>query len=121
MSATLAGTDVWGGAWGLLALATMATFVWRALGTIIAARINPDGALFEWVACVAYALLAGLVARIIVMPVGMLAESATVDRIGATAFGFALFFLTKRNVAFGTIGGAFCFLVLAWARDAGIL
>lgn len=117
MSGTFSGSE----AWGLLALATLATFVWRWLGTVIAARINPDGALVEWIACVAYALLAGLVARIILMPVGMLADSSAVDRVGATAFGFLLFFLTRRNVAFGTIGGALFFLMLAWARDAGIL
>jgi len=110
-----------GSVWGLLILAIMATYLWRGIGTAIAARINPDGALFEWIACVAYALLAGLISRIILMPVGTLADTATIDRVGATLFGFALFFVTKRSVGAGRRGAAGMFLGLLWARSLGIL
>lgn len=107
--------------WFILLLATLSTFIWRALGTMVAAKINPDSALFDWIACVAYALLAGLISRIIIMPVGMLEHTTVAERVGATLFGFLLFFLSKRNVFVGTLGAGLAFMALVWARTTGIL
>ena len=50
-----------GGLWGLLILVSLSTYIWRASGVVIAARINPDGALSQWFNCVAYGMLAGLI------------------------------------------------------------
>lgn len=111
-------------AWSPMLLALMAaaaTYIWRAIGTGIAAKIDPDSDLFQWVACVAYGLFAGLIARIIVFPVGILEQSATVDRVGAVVFGFVLFFLTKRNIFVATLAAAALFLLVTWMRTQGIL
>ncbi len=106
--------------WILLGLAIAATYFWRGLGTAIAARIDPESGLFQWIACVAYGLLAGLISRIIVMPVGLLAETETIDRLVATAFGFVLFYAFRRNVGIGTLSAASLFMGLVWARSEGI-
>ncbi len=37
----------------------------RGLGGLLSGRINPQSAMLEGVSCVAYALVAGLIARII--------------------------------------------------------
>ena len=107
--------------WTLLLLAIAGTYLWRGMGTAIAARIDPDSELLQWVACVAYALLAGLIARILVFPVGILEETQLVDRLGATAMGFVLFFIFRRHVGVGTLSAAGIFMALVWARGQGII
>ncbi len=101
------------GLWLLLILAIGSTYVWRGLGVVISGRINPDGEAFRVVSCVAYALLAGLISRMIVLPTGVLAGTPTFDRVLATVVGIGVFFLFKRNVLLGTFGGVAVFFVLS--------
>jgi hypothetical protein len=55
------------------------------LGAAISGRVRAEGALFTWLGCVAYAMLAGLVARIVVMPLGTLEATALGQRRGDRA------------------------------------
>ena len=89
--------------WAAVALSAVATFVWRAFGVAAAKHIRDDGAAARWIACVAYAILAGLIARMIVLPIGVLNEAPLVDRLGALALGFAVFFALKRNLVVGVL------------------
>ena len=107
------------GLWPLLILAIAATYVWRGLGVVISGRINPEGEAFRIVSCVAYALLAGLISRMIVLPTGALAETPVFDRVFSAIVGIGVFFLFKRNVLLGTFGGVAVFFVLSVMR-AGI-
>ena len=105
------------GLWPLVLLAAAGTYVWRGLGVIFSARIKPASAAFQWINCVAHAMIAGLVARMVVMPSGGLTETPLVDRLAATAFGFAVFFLCRRNVLAGVAGGVAFFILLAYWRQ----
>lgn len=107
--------------WGLLAVISLATYVWRASGVVIAARIKPDGKLAQWFTCVAYGMLAGLISRIMLMPVGILAQTPLVDRLVALGCGFVLFALTGRALLPGVIGSVLVFVVLAALRGYGVL
>lgn len=93
-----------------------ATYVWRAAGVALSGRIDPEGAAFEWVACVAYALLAGLIARMILLPTGPLAETPLLDRVGATIIAALVFYLAKRNMIFGVGAGMGALILFTWAR-----
>ncbi len=104
------------GLWLLLILAIAATYVWRGLGVVISGRINPEGEAFKAVSCVAYALLAGLISRMIVLPTGVLAETPVFDRVLSAIVGIGVFFLFKRNVLLGTFGGVAVFFVLSVIR-----
>lgn len=104
-----------------LIAASAATYVWRGAGAALAQRIGVGGAAFEWFSCVAYAMLAALVARLILLPGGMLSETPLVDRVGATAFGLFLFFAFRRQIFVGTIGGLAAFVALAYLRAEGWL
>ena len=117
-SATLWGT--WE-LWGVLGLVSLATYVWRATGATIAARIDPDGAMFQWFSCLAYGMLAGLISRIILLPVGILDETPLMDRLIALAAGFLIFAAFKRNMLPGLITAVGVFSVLAALRDFGVL
>jgi len=107
--------------WMLLAVVSLATYVWRATGVVIAARIKPDGRLSQWFTCVAYGMLAGLISRIMLMPVGILAQTLLVDRLAALGFGFVLFVALRRAMLPAVIGAVAVFMVLAAVRHYGIL
>ncbi len=107
--------------WIVLTLCIAGTFVWRALGVAIASRINVGGDLFQWFNCVAYAMLAGLITRVILIPAGTLAETPDFDRVAAMLSGFAVYFVFKRNVFIGTGVAFMVFLCLTAARHFAIL
>ena len=87
-----------------------ATYVWRALGVALSGRIDPSGPVFEWVGCVAYALLAALIARMIVMPVGPLEATDLGMRLISAAIALAAFFLARKSIFFGVTAGTLAFI-----------
>lgn len=105
--------------WPLAAVAVAAgvTYAWRALGVILSGRIDPQGPVFEWAACITYALMAGLVARMIVLPRGPLADTLLSDRLLAVAATLVAFFLlSRRNLLLGVAVGAVALAALTWLR-----
>lgn len=84
--------------WVVIALASVATYVWRGLGVLLSRHIDPDGALFRWVTCVSYAMLAGLISRMTVLPLGALAGTPLWHRLLAMALALAVFFLGGRRI-----------------------
>ena len=81
-----------------LTVGALVTYGWRALGVLVAGRIDPQGRLIVWVACVAYALLAALIARMIVLPLGVLAETPLWARLLATALAIAVWYASGRRI-----------------------
>jgi branched-subunit amino acid transport protein len=115
----MAEPDLVAGPWWpyvLVIVGGLATYFWRALGVALSGRIDADSRLFEWVACVAYAMLAGLIARMIVLPNGPLAETASADRIAGAVVALTIFFLTRRNVGLGVAAGAGALVLITWGR-----
>jgi len=98
--------------WIALALGIVATYFWRGLGVALARRIKAEGALIDWVGCVAYALLAGLIARMIILPVGPIAEIPLSERGIAVACGIAAYFLARKNILVGVLVGTAAIAVL---------
>ncbi len=119
----MAPLEVWGSTalWWLTGLCFLGTFVWRALGALVAAHIDPEGAAFQWLSCVAYAMLAGLIARILLSPIGILASTPTFDRAMAMIAGFVLFVVLRRHVFAGTLAAFAVMLTLTGLRAAGVL
>lgn len=62
-------TEFW-----LVLAAALGTYAWRALGVMFSGRVRTDSEFFQWISCVTYAMVAGLVFRIVVLPVGLLAQ-----------------------------------------------
>jgi hypothetical protein len=73
--------------WLLMAMAIAATYFWRGLGALLSARINPQGAVFQWVSCVSYAM------------------------------GFAVFYLARQKILLGVAAGAGIFIALTALRE----
>lgn len=91
--------------WLVIGLTAVVTYLPRALGVALAGRIDPNGPVFQFVACIAYALLAGLIARMILFPVGPLQETALGNRLAAAALAFAVFLMMRRSVMLGVLAG----------------
>ena len=101
-------------AWIALPLSVMATFIWRAFGVLISGRMQPDSDLFLWIHCVAYALLAGLVSRMLFLPTGVLEFTQDWIRLISAGIGLVVFFVFKRNILLGVLVGMFLFLILQY-------
>ena len=82
-----------------------ATFVWRGLGVAVVRRIDADGALFQWVTCVSYAMLAGLIFRMIMMPESELASVSLPIRLAAGVIAFAAYFAFGKRLVAGVLAG----------------
>lgn len=98
----------------VLVIVALITYAWRGLGVLLSGRIDPEGPVFEWVGCVAYALLAGLIARMIVLPIGPLEATALGARLAAAAVALAMFFLARKNIGLGVAAGAGALVLLTW-------
>jgi len=82
-----------------------ATFVWRFLGVVVVKRIDANGAIFQWITCVSYAMVAGLIFRMVIMPESQLAGVSLLIRIAAVAIAFAAYFLFRRRLVAGVLAG----------------
>jgi branched-subunit amino acid transport protein len=91
----------------------LATFLWRGLGVLVVRRIDPEGAFFKWVACVSYAMVAGLIFRMLVMPESDLAQVSLPLRLAAVAIAFAAYFLLGRRLVAGVLAGSVSLAAMA--------
>ena len=98
--------------WLLIGGAIAATYIWRLIGTLLAQKIDPNSNLFQWFTCVAYAMIAGLISRMLWLPVGPLAETALWIRLTGAAIGLAVFFLVGRRVLLSVGAGLGAFIML---------
>jgi branched-subunit amino acid transport protein len=90
-----------------------ATFLWRGLGVLVVRRIDPEGAFFKWVACVSYAMVAGLIFRMLVMPESDLAGVGLPIRLAAIAIAFAAYFFFGRRLVAGVLAGSLSLAAMA--------
>ena len=81
----------------LTLLCGFATYFWRAMAVVMSGKLTVESELFRWVECVAYAMVAGLMMRIVLMPSGVLAASPMADRIAGCIIALAAYRLFKRN------------------------
>ncbi len=94
-----------------------ATFFWRWLGVIVVRKIDPDGAIFEWVTCVSYAMVAGLIFRMIMMPESELASVPLIIRIAALGIAFGAYFVFRRMLLAGVLAGSVSLSVMvSWIQ-----
>ncbi len=96
----------------LLMLGLIGTFLLRALGVVGAGHMEQDTPLFRWIGCVAFAIAAGIMAKILFIPSGVLAEAPLISRLGGVAVGLLIFFGIGRRILWGLGGGLLAFLLI---------
>ena len=92
--------------WVIVLGCAAATFIWRALGVVVVKRIDAHGAFFQWITCVSYAMVAGLIFRMIMMPESELASVPLIIRITALALAFGAYFIFRRMLLAGVLAGS---------------
>ena len=106
-------TDLPGNALALLTLGAIAgTYIWRWAGVMFAARVKSDGPVFQWVTFVSYAMLGGLIARMVILPIGPLVETPLLFRSLAFVIGLGTFFALGRRVLPAVFIGVASFIFL---------
>lgn len=98
----------------VITLAALASYASRALGAALSGRIDAHSPIIEWITTVTYALMAGLVARMIILPVGALTQTPDWMRLVAAAVCLGAFFLARKNVGIGVLAGSLTLMALTW-------
>jgi branched-subunit amino acid transport protein len=102
----------------LLVLACgVATYLWRGLGMFVSARVRMDSEFFNWAGCVAYAMIAGLAVRILLLPTGTLAATPLPERLVACAFALVVYFVFRKNLFVGIAAGFIALVTLVALRS----
>lgn len=88
--------------------------IWRWLSVVLARGVNEGSELFIFVRTVASVLLVGVVGRLILSPVGALAQVPLAARLGALAVGGCAFLLFRRSVLAAVLAGEATIIAAGW-------
>ena len=89
----------------LLLIGFLPSEIWRWLGIVLGRGLDEDSEIILWVRGVATALVAGVVARIVLIPPGALATVPLSVRLAAIGIGFLAFLLIRRSAFAGVLTG----------------
>lgn len=100
--------------WSILFFVALGTYAWRGLGVMLSGKIKQNSPLFGWITCVTYAMVAALVVRIIVLPVGVLSETSLAYRLLATGAAMAMMIGKKNGLVPAISVGTLLMIMLGW-------
>jgi hypothetical protein len=89
----------------LILIGFLPSEVWRWLGIMLGRGLDENSEIILWVRAVATALIAGVVARIVVIPPGALASVPLTVRLVALGGGFLAFLFIRRSAFAGVLVG----------------
>lgn len=72
---------------------------------LVSGRVRVNSEFFVWAGCVAYAMIAGLTVRIVLLPAGTLAATTLPERLVACAIALVVYFAFRRNLFVGIATG----------------
>ena len=87
----------------VILVTSIATYLSRFLGVISSEKIDETSKIFKWFNCIAYSILAALIARIIIFPAGVLQEADLLLRLFVVAISLIIYILSKKNLVYPTI------------------
>ena len=87
----------------VILVTSFATYLSRFLGVVSSEKIKETSKIFKWFNCIAYSVLAALIARMVVFPAGELAESSIFIRLFVVTLCVLMFLFTKRNLVYPTV------------------
>ena len=96
----------------VILVTSFATYLSRFLGVISSEKIKETSKIFKWFNCIAYSMLAALIARMVVFPAGELAESGILIRLFVVVASVVMFLFTKRNLVYPTVTSAIMLAIL---------
>ena len=96
----------------VILVTSFATYLSRFLGVVSSEKIKETSKIFKWFNCIAYSVLAALIARMVIFPAGELAESGIVIRLFVVAVSVVMFLFTKINLVYPTVLSAILLALL---------
>ena len=87
----------------VILVTSFATYLSRFLGVVSSEKINVTSKIFRWFNCIAYSILAALIARIVIFPAGVLEEAELWVRLIVITISIIVFFITKKNLVYPTV------------------
>ena len=87
----------------VILVTSFATYLSRFLGVVSSEKIKETSKIFKWFNCIAYSILAALIARMVIFPAGELAESSIFIRLFVVTLCVLMFLFTKKNLVYPTI------------------
>ena len=96
----------------VILVTSFATYLSRFLGVVSSEKIKETSKIFKWFNCIAYSILAALIARMVVFPAGELAESSFFIRLFVVALCVVMFLFTKKNLVYPTVLSAMLLALL---------
>ena len=96
----------------VILVTSFATYLSRFLGVISSEKIKETSKIFKWFNCIAYSVLAALIARMVVFPAGELAESSIFIRLFVVTLCVLMFLFTKKNLVYTTVLSAILLALL---------
>ena len=96
----------------VILVTSLATYLSRFLGVISSEKMDIKSKIFRWFNCIAYAILAALIARMIIFPAGVLSEISVLIRIIVLGSMILLYFFTKKNLVYPTVLSAILLVLL---------
>ena len=90
----------------VILVTSFATYLSRFLGVVSSEKIKETSKIFKWFNCIAYSVLAALIARMVIFPAGELAESGILIRLFVVAVCVVMFLFTKKNLVYPTVFSA---------------
>ena len=96
----------------VILVTSLATYLSRFLGVVSSEKINETSKIFRWFNCVAYSILAALIARMIIFPAGVLLEANLLLRLMVVAICLIIYILSKKNLVYPTLSSAILLALL---------
>ena len=87
----------------VILVTSFATYLSRFLGVVSSEKMDIKSKIFKWFNCIAYAILASLIARMIIFPAGELNESDIFVRLFVVILSIIVFLFTKKNLVYPTV------------------
>ena len=87
----------------VILVTSFATYLSRFLGVVSSEKIKETSKIFKWFNCIAYSILAALIARIVIFPAGILEEVELWIRLFVIIISIIVFFISKKNLVYPTV------------------
>jgi len=96
----------------VILVTSFATYLSRFLGVVSSEKIDATSKIFRWFNCIAYSILAALIARIVIFPAGVLDEADLWIRLFVLIISIIIFIISKRNLVYPTVTSAIMLAIL---------
>ena len=96
----------------VILVTSFATYLSRFLGVVSSEKIDVKSKIFRWFNCIAYSILAALIARIVIFPAGVLVEADLWLRLIVIIISIIIFIISKRNLVYPTVLSAILLTLL---------